>query len=123
MAPSDKTDVPVDDEWDEVSVGIGTEWDFDKRGVLIGYYMGPKEIPLPPKSVEKTGNTVATVHEFATKDEGEAVFLWDSYQLALAMTEPGMGDLVRIEFMGREAFTGDDGPRQVKRYKVSMKKK
>jgi len=119
---ADKPEVQ-DEEWEDVSVGLGTEWDFEKRGILTGYYMGPKEIPLPEKAREKTGRETAMVHEFAEKETGEAVFIWDSYQLALAMTEPGVGDLVRVEFQGRDSFTGDDGPRQVKRYKVSMKKR
>lgn len=124
MADSKTTNPPVeDDEWEDVKTGLGTEWDFDKRGMLTAYYMGPREVELPEKSQEKTGRATATIYEFATVADGEQVFLWESYQLAQALTEPGMGDMVRIQFLGEETFSGSDGPRRVKKYKVQIKKK
>ena len=122
MADPKTTDVPVDDdEWEDVKTGLGTEWDFDKRGTLTAYFIGPREVQLPEK--DASGRTVAMIYEFATVADGEQVFIWESYQLAQALTEPGSGDIVRISFLGEEPFKSKDGPRRVKKYKVQMKKK
>jgi len=118
---ADKTPVTEDEGWEQVSTDLGTEWDFDKYGDLVGYFLGPKEIDLPEKS-RRDGRTKATIWEFALVDSGEQVFLWDSHQLATAMTEPGMGDLVKVQFGGYRKFDSSEGPRQVKQYKVLLKR-
>ena len=122
LTPKTTDDTPVDDDdWEDVKTGLGTEWDFDKNGTLTGYYVGPREVELPEGNA--TGRPTAMIHEFATIEGGEQVFIWESYQLAQALTEPGHGDLVRISFLGEESFKGKDGPRRVKKYKVQMKKR
>ncbi len=119
---ADKTPVQTEDDWEQVSTDIGTEWDFDKGGDLVGYFLGPKEIDLPEKA-QRDGRTKAIIWEFALQDSGEQVFLWDSHQLSNAMTDPGIGDLVKVQFGGYRQFNSADGPRQVKQYKVFLKKK
>jgi len=115
------TTTTTDDGWEEISVGAGDEWDFDKNGPLIGNFIGTQEIDLPEHS-QRDGRTTAKIWQFALEGTGELVFIWDSFQLGEAMTKPGSGDLVRISFEGYKSFTGTDGPRQVKQYKVAMKK-
>lgn len=122
-----ETTPPVEEnEWEEISVGIGEQWDFDKRGDLIGVIVGAKSVDLPEHSQREDASgelrTSAGIWEFMLPDTGEMVFLWDSYQLTEALKDVGSGDLVKIHFDGYRSFTGSDGPRQVKQYKVSKKK-
>jgi hypothetical protein len=106
-----------EEEWEEISTGIGEQWDFDKNGDLIGTFLGAENIEL--KEPRADGKTTALAWRFAT-DSDELVFIWDSYQLGLAMTEAGSGDRVKIHFDGYREF--DNGSRRIKQYKVFMKK-
>lgn len=109
------------DDWEEQQIGFGEEWDFEKNGDLIGTFIGNKEIDLPERS-QRDGRTTAKIWEYMLDDTGEIVFLWDSHQLAEAMTKPGTGDKVKIKFEGYRKFDGSDGPRQVKQYRLWTKK-
>lgn len=124
--PEAATDAPAeapqttDDEWEQISTGIGREWDFDKDGPLVANWVSVETVDLkPPFQKDPDGNdrTKALAYVFADTN-GEQVFLWESHELSQALTQAGVGDKLRISFLGRESFTGDDGPRQVKRYKV-----
>jgi hypothetical protein len=109
------------EEWEDVRVGLGREWDFDKDGkFLVAVYQGPTEVDLP----DDPERDKATAHQFLLLDEtGEIVFLWGSHELNSKMDEIGHSEKVRISFLGRDSFTSDTGPRQVKRYKVQRVKK
>lgn len=106
---------PVDEEagWETLRTGLGREWDFDKEGPLVGHWVGIEEVP-----VEASDRKTARAHTFAVIPTGEMVFVWSSYELEAALEQAGTGDKLRIQFLGRDSFTGDDGPRQVKRFKV-----
>lgn len=109
-----------DEEWEDVKVGLGRGWDFEKDGDLVGLYLGLSEVPI--KEENRKGDDdreSATAHSFGLLDgSGEIVFVWGSYELDLAMTEIGVDDKVKIHSLGVEQFKSDDGPRQVKRYRV-----
>jgi len=104
-----------EEEWEEVRVGLGKEWEFTNDKPLVGIYLALERVELP-NDPERDD---ATVHQFLLTDEsGEIVFLWGSHNLDAALTEIGAGDKVRITYLGRESFTSEDGPRQIKRYRV-----
>lgn len=121
-----KETTPVEEEWEEVKIGLGEEWDFEKNGDLIGTLVGAKNIDLPEHSwgtgpdgeVRKT----AGVWEIAN-DNGEIFFIWDSYQLTEALTDFGRGDRIKVHFDGYRKFDSKGGPRQVKQYRVFGPKK
>lgn len=128
MAKDETTPVDDTDEWDEVTVGLGRGWDFDKEGPLVGIYQGVREVPIAEDKQQKnedgTMRTTAIAHLFALPSSGELVFVWGSYSLDEAFTEIGFDDKVKIEFQGYENFSGSDGkPRQVKRFRVHKAKK
>jgi len=106
-----------EEEWEEVSTGIGEQWDFEKSGDLIGTFVGAINVEL--RTARQDGSNSALAWTFIT-DEDERVFVWDSYQLAEAMTDAGSGDRVKIHFAGVREF--DNGARRIKQYKVFMKK-
>lgn len=111
---------PQDEEWEDVKVGLGRGWDFDKDGDLVGIYLGVNEVPI--KEENRRGDDdreSAKAHSFGLQDgSGEIVFVWGSYELDLAMEEIGVDDKVKIHPLGVEQFNSDTGPRQVKRYRV-----
>lgn len=108
-------------EWETLRPGLGEEWDFDRRGPLVGTYEGPTTVPLQPSPADP--RTETTAYEFTVHPDGERVFVWASYELAQALTEAGVGDLLRVELLGRSQFVGPDGPRTVKRYRVQRAKR
>lgn len=109
----------ADEEWEDVRVGLGRGWDFDRDGDLIGLYLGVNEVEIDEsKRQGDDDRTHAKAHSFGLPESGEIVFVWGSYELDEAMTEIGVDDKVKISFIGRENFNSDDGPRQVKRYRV-----
>lgn len=112
----------LEDDWEEISTGIGEEWDFDKNGQLIGTYKGTEFVDIPVEK-QRDGRTRAMTYQFETAADGATVFLWESYQLTEAMKEVSEGELCRIQFDGYKKFDGSDGPRQVKQFKVSVKRK
>lgn len=111
---TEAADAAAADEWEDVQIGLGREWDFDKNGALIAYYVDKTSVPLE----DDADRTEAAARIFALEDTGEQVFLWDSYELATALDQVSQGRKVRIEFLGIDPISGKAGPRQVKRYKV-----
>lgn len=119
MADEAMAGVNTEDEWEEVRVGLGRQWDFDKEGDLTALYVGIGEVALAEDKRGDDGRDKANYHSFGLLDgSGEIVFIWGSYELDNAMTEVGVNDKVRISSLGRESFSSDSGPRQVKRYRV-----
>lgn len=116
----------LEDDWEEISTGIGEEWDFDKTGDLIGTYKGTEYIDIPEEKqrpqADGSKRTRAMTYQFETASEGATVFVWESYQLNEAMKEVTEGDLCRLKFDGYKKFDGSDGPRQVKQFKISVKR-
>lgn len=128
MADKAMADAAANEEWETVSVGLGTEWDFEKSGPLVGFYKGTQDVELSEekqKQAAAQGNPrkTATAHQFTKGNDGEEVFVWGSHELDKAMEEIGVDEKVRITFLGIEQFKADDGPRQVKRYKVERSKR
>lgn len=114
-------------EWETLSTGsLGTEWDFDRDGALVGHFAGTRTVPT--EKVESGEATAYLFHPVSNLDD--QVFVWGSSEIVAAFaplpdgsTLIREGDLVRIAFLGRDQFTGQDGkPRQVKRYKVQVPK-
>lgn len=102
-------------EWETLKTGLGKEWTFPNNEPLIGHWVGVETVPL--SEPREDGATEATAYIFADMN-GEQVFLWTSSELETAMTQAGIGDKLRISSLGIESFTGKDGPRQIKRFKV-----
>ena len=126
--PKEPANPLLEDDWEEIQVGIGNEWDFDKKGQLVGEYKGTSYVDIPEEKQrvqEDTGEkrTRAMVYNFIEGTEGESVFVWESHQLNEAMKEVTEGDLVRVQFDGYKKFDSAKGPRQVKQFKVAVKRK
>jgi len=118
----------LEDDWEEISTGIGEEWDFDKNSTLIGVYKGTEYVNIPEEKQRvntDTGEkrTRAMTYNFIAADNGDEVFIWESYQLNEAMSEVQEGELCKVSFDGYKNFSGKDGgPRQVKKFKVAVKR-
>lgn len=114
----------TDEEWEDIKTGLGRSWDLEgKDGPLQGLYLGINEVELTEDKWQKnddgTIRKTAKAHSFGLQDgSGEIVFVWGSYQLDEALTEVGINDKVKLSFLGRESFSSDSGPRQIKRYRV-----
>lgn len=113
VAPDVPAPANAEPEWETLRTGLGKEWDFEKNGPLVGTWVGIETMPIE----KDPDRTEANAYIFADPN-GEQVFLWESHELSTALTQAGVGDKLRISFLGRDSFTGDDGPRQIKRYKV-----
>lgn len=117
------------EEWEDVRTGLGRGWDLEgKDGPLEGVYIDVQDVDIP-KEKQQTGpdgkpRETAKAFQFSLTDgSSETVFLWESHELAAALDEVGIGEKVRITFLGRENFNDGEGkPRQVKRYRVQRAK-
>lgn len=109
------------DEWEHIATGLGKEWKGDEGAApLVGYLVGAETVEL--KEPREDGSTQARAFIFADPETGEQLFVWSSHELDTALVNVNRGDKVRISFLGRDSFSGSDGPRQVKRYKVERAK-
>ena len=125
MAKEPVNTIDDDEDWETATADIGTEWNFEKDGDLIGTWVGKETIDLPEHSQrvnERTGEIrdKAEIYQFRL-DNGEEVFIWASHQIDAAMAKPGLYDRVKIHFKGYKSFTGKQGPQQVKEYEVKFK--
>lgn len=109
---------PQTDEevWEDVSVGLGTEHNPEEKGPLVGIYQRTDQVDVTDKQTNEVRPTNAHIFDI----NGEQMFVWGSYNLDLAIQEISTGQKVRIEFKGRNNFTGDNGPQQVKNYRVQV---
>lgn len=115
--PDASADVPDGTTWETLPGGsMGDEWDFERDGTLIGHFVGLKTVET--QKVESGEATAILIAPLTTPDR--EVFVWASKELdALTGDLVRVGDLVKIDFLGRDQFTDKDGkPRQIKRYKV-----
>lgn len=99
--------------WEEVRVGLGEAWDFEKNPILIGRYMGAQVMELKEEGLD--GRKDATAHEFEL-DNGDVVFAWSSFKLGQALVNVGMGDRVKIEYRGKIGIKDDK--QQLRQYRV-----
>lgn len=116
---------PASVEWETISTSLGDEWDFERDGALIAHFVG-----LVEKETNKIESGKATAVQFAPiNDPDRVVFVWASADLQMFTGGDSadlirVGDLVKIQFLGRDQFTGADGsPRQIKRYRVQAAKR
>lgn len=123
--PASAMDGAESDDWETVATGLGREWDFDRDGALIGNFLGVQVV-----ETTKVDSGEASAYLFRS-NAGEDVFVWGSSEIekAFARTIPdtdtpiiAIGDRVRVEFLGRESFTGAKGPQQIKRFRVQIPK-
>lgn len=117
-------DVTPTEEWEDIQVGLGEEWDVESDGPITGLFMGMETLDVPdannPGEIRATN---AYRIEVQGSDETPNRFVWGSYNLDLAMQEIQVGDKVRISFVGRNSFKGKDGrPQTVKTYRVQRAK-
>lgn len=124
MAKEDTGNLAEKDEWEEVQVGMGEEWDFEKNGDLVGTFLQARIIELPEKSWTKQEDgeirKTSTIFEFALDGTGEQVFIWESYQVVEGMKDATTGTRVKVQFTGVKDFDG--GKRRVKQYKFFIAK-
>ena len=121
-------DTATEPEFELIPTGLGRVWDFERDGAMVGNFLGEREVPTT-----KVDAGMAFALEFALRSNpDDIVILWKSSELASAFdVDPATGtslihpgDLCRINYLGRDQFTGADGkPRQIKRYKVEAAKR
>lgn len=107
------------DEWEEIKVGMGREWDLEHDGTLEGIFVGSGEKEVEDK--QNGGTRMTAFYQFETDGEDKNRFIWGSYQIDLGMAEFKLGDRARITYLGMDSFTGDRGPQQVKNYRFQRK--
>lgn len=119
-----KTTNPVDpetgDTWEDVKVGMGREWDLEHDGTLEGIFVGSGEKEVEDK--QNGGTRMTAFYQFEV-DNGEDKnrFIWGSYQIDEGMKQYNFGDTARITYLGKDEFTGNRGPQQVKNYRFQRK--
>lgn len=107
-----------DEQWEDIKVGLGKEWDLETDGALIGTFVAMQTLQVEDRQNGGMRDTNAyTFTDVAGSDDPNR-FIWGSYNIDLAMAEINAGDKVRISFTGRDTFTGDRGPQTVKTYRV-----
>lgn len=112
-------DVVPTEEWEDIQVGLGNEWDLETDGPIVGIFMG-MEVKTVPDANHPGEERDTNAYRIETDDEADPNrFVWGSYNLDLAMAEIQVGDKVRISFVGRNQFKGKTGaPQTVKTYRV-----
>jgi hypothetical protein len=110
-----QTAPPVADngEWERVKVGLGEGWDWTNNPTLIGTWTGAEVVELKEPGLD--GRSEATAYIFVT-DEGEQVFLWQSYALTAALENCGVGDRLKIVYKGQQDIK--DGKQRINRFDV-----
>jgi hypothetical protein len=110
----------------DVRTGFGDAWDFERNGPLLGFYRG-KEVMHGLADSQRPGQKRdQPIYQFTPEDAPDAlVFVYGSYQLKVAFegegdtpAEIGVGDLVQVTFLGREAIKG--GAQQINRYRIQV---
>lgn len=128
IAPKGDRDDPFDGvEWETLNTGLGTAWDFERVPVMTGYYHDSQMVETDdPQNPGQTRESVA--FRFTIPGKDDIVFVWGSATLEMAFLDKDgeskvrAGDPVRITYLGRESFSGKNGPQQIKRYRVQVAK-
>lgn len=128
MANNTATTEPTEDvvpteEWEDIKVGLGEEWDTEENGPIVGIFMGMETLEVPDANNPGQKRATNAYRIEVATDENPNRFVWGSYNLDLAMAEIEVGNKVRISFVGRNSFKGSDGrPQTVKTYRVQRAK-
>lgn len=109
-------DQDSDEGWNEVKIGIG-----DKLTLTQGQWTPP--LTYLGRVVITEGQGIdpgdkAPALTFCTQD-GEAVFLWETYQLAQAFKDIREGTITRVKFLGMAELEGSS--QRVGRYRVQAR--
>lgn len=108
----------ITEEWEEVKVGMGREWDLEHDGTLEGIFVGSGTKMVEDK--QNGGERETAYYQFEVPND-VIRFIWGSYQIDLGMQEYQLGDKARITYLGMDSFNGDKGPQNVKNYKFQRK--
>lgn len=104
--------------WETLRTGLGTEWDFS-TGPIEGIFVEMVTMPVRDwNSDDPTATRDANAFLFAIDGDEPTHFVWGSAEIDKAMEQANPGDRIRISFLGVERFTGENGPQQIKRYRV-----
>lgn len=87
---------PDDDGWEDVKGGLGEKIDWADDTSFTGTYLGPIT------AQDKEG---ADLEAFAFSHEGTEYFAWSSYQLAEALNQVAVGNLVQINYLGKREMS------------------
>lgn len=135
MANSTKATEPTatdetPEEWEDIRIGLGDEWDFERDGPLVGRYVATiPDFVVPDMQSREPGATRTTnVYQFEPDSDSTdtgLVFVWGSAQLdaAFQSEEVRIGDRMRLSYLGVDQFNSADGPRTIKRYRVQVSKR
>lgn len=106
----------MSDQWQEVKGFQGYPfWDFDADGAIEGTFAGTRIINT--RDVINGGVRESTVHDvLESKTKGWSV--WGTTDLDSKMVQVEKGDLVRIEFLGKEDIQVRGVTRKIKKYDV-----
>lgn len=109
------------EQWEDIKVGLGREWDLEHDGILTGTFVGMETLEVDDK--QNGGTRPTNAYRFEVLDGGDPNrFVWGSYNIDQAMKEINIADVVRIEYLGTDTFNGDRGPQQVKTYRIQRRK-
>lgn len=114
---------PVEEEWEDIKIGLGREWDLEHDGPMTGTLIGMEVIPVEDK--QNGGMRDATAYAFQVEnptDGNPNRFIWGSHNIDLALREIPAGARLRITFTGIDSFTGEKGPQQIKTYRIQRAK-
>lgn len=111
----------AEEQWEDIKVGLGEEWDLEHEGTITGVFQGMETLDVEDRQNGGMRETNAYRIETEEGTKGPNRFIWGSYNLDLAMKEIQVGDTVRVSFVGRNTFTGDKGPQTVKTYRVQRR--
>lgn len=110
---------PSADEWETIQTGLGSEHDFERDGPLVGSFLGSRTV-----TIDRDGEAVETaVYQFSPDAQPDEIsFVWESAEIksAFSDSEIQIGTRMRIVYLGRDQFTGKNGPQQIKRYRVQV---
>jgi hypothetical protein len=115
-----KNVTPVTDDagWETVVEPFGETYSFETPGdVLIGKFLGSKIVQTEDlnKPGEMRDQTVYDVED----DSGKRWSVWSSYNIDVGLGSVAVGNLVRIEYVGKVDI--DNGRRSVKQFKIAVK--
>lgn len=109
--------------WDRINTGLGKEWDFERNGNLVGRYLGAATVETDdPQNPGEKRESNAYQFEMLTASDDTIYFVWGSADIDKAFEDPRAiaGAILQVAFLGRESFTGANGPQQIKRYAVRV---
>lgn len=111
-------EIASDSEWETVVEPYADTWDFDASPVLIGSYVGSRQVEQD--DLNNPGEKrMANVYEIEDASEGKKYSVWGTYAIDEAFPKITVGSIVRIEYHGK---TDLDGGRTVRKFTVQSKR-